>query len=201
VDNKPGGVDLNREADEKRWSSLMASAQLGHEADYQQLLQELSQVILDFLCSRFGNHHFPDDCVQEALIAIHHARHTYDPGRAFRPWMFTIVRHKAIDMFRQHRSRNSTLDQFRVEQQVALQGSELSANPEALAGGSVLESLKEQHREVLVLTKVLGFSVAETAGQLGISQGAVKVRVHRAVGKLRKLLEQDDIESSITASR
>jgi RNA polymerase sigma-70 factor (ECF subfamily) len=194
-------VVLNREADEKRWSALMVSAQQGHRSDYQQLLRELTDAIHRFLCSRFGNHHFVEDCVQEALIAIHNARHTYDPKRAFRPWMFTIVRHKAIDMFRQHRTRKSTLDQFRTEQHVAFQGRDPSEAVEDIAGGSVLDRLHGQHREVLILTKIIGLSIAETARQLGISQGAVKVRVHRAVRTLGQLLEQDENEKGFTASR
>ncbi len=75
----------------------MVNAQAGNESDYRQLLKELAIVIQKFLRSRFGDHHFIEDWVQEALIAVHQARHTYDPQRPFRPWLFAIVRHKAID--------------------------------------------------------------------------------------------------------
>ena len=85
-----------QESDEHRWSVLMVNAQSGNESDYRQLLKELAIVIHKFLRRRFGNHHFIEDCVQEALIAVHQARHTYDPQRPFRPWLFAIVRHKAV---------------------------------------------------------------------------------------------------------
>ena len=57
----------------------------------------------------------------------------------------------------------------------------------------MLDSLSEQHREVLVLTKIIGFSVAETAEKLSISESLVKVRVHRAINKLKKMMEADQL--------
>jgi DNA-directed RNA polymerase specialized sigma24 family protein len=46
---------------------------------------------------------------------------------------------------------------------------------------------------VLVLTKVIGYSIAETAEKLGISESAVKVRVHRAIRRLQQSLARDEL--------
>lgn len=180
-----------RESDEHRWSLLMVSAQRGNESDYRLLLKELAEVTNKFLRSRFGNYHFIEDCVQESLIAIHQARHTYDPKRPFRPWFLAIVRNKAIDFLRKQRTRVSAHDHFQREQEVLSQPSSQSVSPSEITEAPMLESLSAQHREVLILTKIIGFSVAETAVKLGISESAVKVRVHRAVRKLRLQLERD----------
>lgn len=185
------GYSRMQQHDEQRWSSLMVSAQAGSERDYRQLLDELAGVIHNFLRSRFGSRHFIEDCVQEVLIAIHQARHTYDPARPFRPWLFAIVRNKAIDFFRRQRTRERALHQFQTEQEILSQPGGQAPSRSEIADGSLLESLSEQHKEVLVLTKIIGFSVAETADRLGISQGAVKVRVYRAIRKLRQLLEEE----------
>ena len=180
-----------RESDESRWSALMVSAQAGNQDDYRALLQELGDVVHRFLCSRFGRHHFIEDCVQEALMAVHNARHTYDPRRPFRPWLFTIVRHKTIDILRKQRTRQNASDQYTREQQVLSQTAETHDAGNAMAADGLLEQLPEQHREILVLTKIIGYSIAETAGKLGISQSAAKVRVHRAIHKLRQLMEDE----------
>ena len=76
--------------DEARWSSLMASAQSGDGIAYRQLLDELSTLVERYLRSRLGSHEFLEDCVQEVLLAVHQARHTYDQRRAFRPWLSDI---------------------------------------------------------------------------------------------------------------
>lgn len=186
-------ITLQHQGDEQRWSELMASAQAGNESDYRQLLTELKDVIYSFLRSRFGNHHFTEDCVQETLIAIHQARHTYDQRRSFRPWLFAIVRNKAIDTLRKQRSRQKITSQYKREQEILCQASRQNEAEGEIIKGRLLESLSVQHREVLVLTKIIGFSIAEAAEKLGISESLVKVRVHRAIGKLRQIIEADKL--------
>ncbi len=171
----------------------MISAQAGNEIDYRQLLTELTDVIYNFLRSRFGNHHFIEDCVQETLIAIHEARHTYDHHRPFRPWLFAIVRHKAIDTLRKQNTRQKITGQYRGEQEILSQANLQNEVESEMIRGRLLDSLSAEHRDVLVLTKIIGFSVAETAKKLDISNSLVKVRVHRAIRKLNRLMEADKL--------
>lgn len=171
----------------------MANAQAGDESDYRQLLKELANVIQKFLRSRFGDHHFIEDCVQEALIAVHQARHTYDAQRPFRPWLFAIVRHKAIDTLRKRRTREKVVDHYKSEQEILFQADDQTSSDVEFSEGRLLASLSPQHREVLVLTKIMGYSIAETAEKLGISESAVKVRVHRAIRRLQRSLARDEL--------
>jgi RNA polymerase sigma-70 factor (ECF subfamily) len=198
--NRPGfeeaathDTSLKHKRDEQRWSELMASAQAGNEPDYRQLLTELTEVIHSFLCSRFGHHNLTEDCVQETLIAIHMARHTYDQSRQFRPWLFAIVRHKAIDTLRKHRAQQKVTTQYEQDQDILSQASYQNEAESEIMKGSLLASLPVEHREVLVLTKIIGLSVVEVAEKLAISESLVKVRVHRAIGKLRKMMETDQL--------
>ena len=55
----------------------------------------------------------------------------------------------------------------------------------------MLDSLSPQQREALTLTKINGLTIAEAATQLSISESALKVRVHRAIARLRRLVEAD----------
>ena len=181
-----------RESDEQRWSALMLSAQSGNESDYRQLLGELAEAVKRFLRSRFGNQPLIEDCVQEALIAVHQARHTYNPKRPFRPWLFAIVRNRTIDTLRRQQQRKNVADQYVREQEVLAQSNGQAGYSDAIAEGELFRALSSQHREVLILTKIIGFSIAETAERLDISESAVKVRVHRAVGKLRKLMKEEE---------
>jgi RNA polymerase sigma-70 factor (ECF subfamily) len=180
-----------RESDENRWSALMVSAQSGNQPHYRQLLGELTIVIQKFLCARFGDHPSTEDMVQESLMAIHQARHTYDPKRPFRAWMFAIVRHKAIDVLRREKARVNTLDTYGTEQAVLSQADGQNEFKGEIADGRLFASLSPKYKEVLILTKIQGHSVAETADRLGISESAVKVRVHRAIRKLQQSLARD----------
>ena len=189
----PESVEDNSDREERRWAALMVCAQSGVEADYQELLQELSVVIHRYLCSRFGRHHFIEDCVQDVLIAIHQARHTYDSKRLFRPWLFAIVRHKAIDTLRHHNRYKSALEQQQNESELNAPANNSEQLEQDLDEGRLLNGLPPKYREVITLTKIVGLSTAETASQLSISSSAVKVRVHRAISSLRRQMEADTL--------
>lgn len=181
-----------RPNDEVRWSTWMVEAQQGDQESYRKLLTSLANAITAYLRVKFGNIDFLEDCVQECLLAIHQGRHTYQCSKPFRPWMFAVVRHKAIDMLR-HRARrpqgesmdddSNHLENSRV---VPDQSEELMVREEFFIG------LPNHFREALVLTRVIGLSVREAADHTGVTEAAMKVRVHRALKALRKLLDEVD---------
>ncbi|MEM6581885.1 MAG: sigma-70 family RNA polymerase sigma factor [Pseudomonadota bacterium] len=181
--------DDDSTSDEIRWAKLMVSAQAGNEHDYRSLLTEISRATKHYLLSRFGAQHFIDDCVQDTLIAVHQARHTYDSRRRFRPWLFAIVRHKAIDTLRKQRSQRDLAEHQEALMQEAQRDTIDLDN--SVAQGQLLDGLSPQHKEVLTLTKFIGLSNAEAAAKLRISESAVKVRVHRAIGSLTRLMEAE----------
>lgn len=174
--------------DDRRWSSLMASAQSGNEEDYRQLLGELSELVSRYLNSRLGGYDFVEDCVQEVLIAVHEARHTYDARRPFRPWLFAIVRYKSTDAIRRAEVRGRYFSPEDSAQEPATSGPD-----EELVGGRLIEGLPSSLRDPLTLTKIVGLSTAEAASRLQLSESALKVRVHRAVKRLRKMMEFDEL--------
>ncbi len=168
-------------ADETRWSAWMVAAQRGDRHCYARLLAELAEVIRAYLRRRFATAEFVDDCVQECLIAVHEARRTYDGHRPFRPWLFAIVRHKTIDMLRSSRSYRRALERA---------GHAAPHEPPVARGDAddLLATLEPRHRDALVSTKLLGLSMREAAKRAGISEGAMKVRVHRALNAAKKQL-------------
>ena len=174
--------------DELRWSSLMVSAQAGNESDYRQLLGELSELVSRYLRSRLGGYDFVEDCVQDVLVAVHEARHTYDGRRPFRPWLFAIVRHKSTDAIRRAEVRGRYFGPEGSGTEPVISGPD-----EALQTGRLLAQLPENLRQPLELTKIVGLSTAEAARRLQISESALKVRVHRAVKRLRKWMEIEQL--------
>lgn len=178
-----------RVRDEAQWSSWMVAAQRGDEVAYGQLLNALGDVVAAYLRSRFGPLNFLEDCVQESLLAIHQARHTYDGNRPFRPWMFTIVRHKVIDYLRSRNRHSDVLSLDDDDQQGGGHMASDAAADELLAPSAVFGALSPTYREALILTKILGLSAREASRKLKISEAAMKVRVHRALQALREQLE------------
>ena len=172
--------------DEQRWSSDMADAQRGDKRRYERLLRELADVIERYVTRRFGALTFTEDCVQECLLAIHHARHTYDPSRPFRPWLFAIVRNRTIDMLRKsYAGERVPTEPF--DAQTAVQ----SVDETGTDTGEILGRLSPKFRNALMLTKVFGYSVHEAAEHAGISETAMKSRVSRAIRAAESLLNEE----------
>jgi RNA polymerase sigma-70 factor (ECF subfamily) len=172
-------------ADERRWSEYMAAAHRGDSRLYERLLRELASVIAAYVRSRFGTLFYTEDCVQECLIAIHNARHTYDPTRPFRPWLFAIVRNKTVDLLRRSYTSN------RVREAPADPHAVAPDPPAELEAGEILAGLKPEFRNALTLTKIIGYSINEAAQRSGISETAMKSRVSRAIRAAELLLREE----------
>ena len=175
-------------ADEKRWAAWMALAHRGDQGAYTRLLSELGTAIETYIRVRFGALDCLEDCVQECLLAVHRARHTYDSTRAFRPWLFTLVRHRTIDVLRRVRDAagRSGADAPDV-------GSDPRELQRRLDGVKVLEGLTPDHREAIALTQYAGYTTAEAAAWLGISESALKARLRRGLLAIRKVLEAEGL--------
>ena len=179
--------------DEHEWSEWMLLAQAGDAHAYNRLLTSLSQAITGYVFHRFGSVEFADDCVQESLIAVHEARHTFLPGRPIRPWVFAIVRNRAIDMLRrqQRRQRVFPVDLDDADAMIAHVPEDGNSDEQRELAGHVLATLPPQQKQALVFTKLMGLSITDAASRAGISAGAMKVRVHRATRAAIRVLEAD----------
>ena len=130
-----------------------------------------------------------EDCVQECLIAIHKARHTYDPGRPFRPWMFTLVRHRMIDLLRK---RNCRIQTAAGSEHAELDLGDPDHILRLIDGVRVLESLQPDYREAVTLTKYAGMTTLEASRWLGISESAIKARLRRGLSAIQRQLETEE---------
>src|SRR5690348_4116946 len=79
-----------------RWAALMRAAQAGDGAAYAALLRDCLPLIRSVVAGAGVPATAVDDVVQDVLLTVHRARHTYDPGRPFSPWLRTIAQRRAI---------------------------------------------------------------------------------------------------------
>jgi RNA polymerase sigma-70 factor (ECF subfamily) len=162
----------------------MARAQDGDRDGYRELLDDLIPMLRAFLRRRVTNATDVDDVVQDVLLAVHRARHTYDPARPFEPWLFAIARHVAIDHVRRRLARSSW--EVTAAELPDAPG-EVDA-PVAPRLDAALGRLPRTQREAFEMLKLEGLSVEAAAERAGTTPGALKVRAHRAYRALRSLL-------------
>ena len=177
------------------WPHLMEKAQQGDSAAYRQLLIEITPAIKRFLRARYFSPDHIEDISQEILLAIHGARHTFRPEQPFANWMYGIARHKMIDYLRRQVRQNA--NEISDDELVTFLADETNNPEDALSGKDLhmaLEQLSDKQRRILLLTKVEGFSMAEVATKMRMSETAVKVTAHRGYKKLKEILIADGYE-------
>jgi len=122
-----------------------------------------------------------EDLVQEVLLTIHLKRGTWDQSRPIGPWVAAITRNKLIDVLRR-RGRYITVP---IENFVdSLQAEDQSPELPAREIDSLLARLRPQQREIVRSISLNGSSIRETAYRLQMTEGAVRVTLHRALKAL-----------------
>lgn len=163
----------------------MSAAQRGDSRAYRDLLGEVRIWLMRYYSRRLPPEHV-DDVVQEALIAVHHKRHTYDPQRPFKPWLTAVARYKWIDRLRSiGRDRSVELSEELAEGDHA----DVAVNVSALE--DLLARLKPGQREAIRLVKLEGFSVEEAARRTGQSPSLIKVNIHRGLARLAAIVQEE----------
>lgn len=172
----------------EHWQDLAAKAQKGDAAAYRKLLSELVPVIRRTIIRSLPNPQVADDVVQEVLISVHKALHTYDIRRPFMPWVQSIINFRKTDYLRQHYAARDNI-------KVSLDDPD---TPDYLITRShdgtvkdiedAFEALPAKQKKVVELMKIKGYSAEEVSEKTGMSVSAVKVSAHRALQKIREKL-------------
>jgi RNA polymerase sigma factor (sigma-70 family) len=170
---------------ENDWAVWMRAAMTGDAGAYRQLLVSLAphiRAVARFRCRSLGAPEDEvEDLVQEVLLTIHLKRGTWDQSRPIGPWVAAITRNRLIDILRQ-RGRHVTvpIEDFVDSLQAEDQAPELSAREI----DSLLARLTPQQREIVRSISLNGSSIRETADRLQMTEGAVRVTLHRALKAL-----------------
>lgn len=174
---------------ETELKAMMLAGLGGDAAVYRQLLDRLSRHLRAYFGARLSRAGRPatdsEDLVQEALLAIHTHRGTYDPSEPFTPWVHAIARYKLIDHLRRSRTSGAQLSLEDSEALVA-ENDDRSGTESALDLNKLLGQLPDKVQRSIRCVKIEGLSVAEAARRLGISESAVKVNVHRGLKALSR---------------
>jgi RNA polymerase sigma-70 factor (ECF subfamily) len=162
----------------------MAEAQRGDAGAYGALLDDIGPVLMSFLRRRVRDAEEVQDVYQDIFMAVHRARHTYQPTRPLEPWLFAIARRVMTDHQRRRLSRHArealvdTLPEVSVE-------SDAHLKPQL---EQAIRGLSPDQRRALELLRLEGLPVEAAARRAGTSVGALKVRAHRAYKMIRQLL-------------
>lgn len=128
-----------------------------------------------------------EDVVQEVLLSVHLKRHSWDPERPIRPWLFAIARYKIVDAFRKRKAPiHLPIDD--LSDILADHNADTPLADRDLA--HLLGSLDQRSETLLREVALDGQSIEDTADKMGLTPGAVRTGLHRARKRLAALLNE-----------
>jgi len=171
------------------YETLMRLSLTGDPRAYSLLLQKTSRLLRPFLAKRLSFNNEVDDLLQEILMSIHKARHTYDGNRPYKPWAYAIAKFRLQDFLRAHYSDQlrHAIDFDDLEEILPEYVTESGLSYESIS--AEVQKLPEKQATILQLIHQEGYTSKEVAEKIGMNESAVKVAAHRAYKVLRKKLE------------
>lgn len=187
----------------------------GDDAALGEVYDLASPAVFSFLKGLCRDAQRAEDLTQETFLRIHRARGLFRPGSPVLPWAYTIARRLFLDDVRARRGEkvvaggagtgSAAGGRDRAAGAPGPDGGEAARALETASGGpsaedlfadqelsraldEALAQLPEAQASAFRLLKGEGLSVAEVAGIMGTTKGAVKLRAHRAYQTLRSLL-------------
>jgi RNA polymerase sigma-70 factor (ECF subfamily) len=123
-----------------------------------------------------------DDLVQETFLRVLRFARSFERRARFTTWLYRITRNVCLDHIAQER-RRSALEPEPVAPSVA-------NDPRFAVLEQALSRMPPALREALVLSRFHDLPYDELASVLGCSEGAARVRVHRALNELKRLVQE-----------
>jgi RNA polymerase sigma-70 factor (ECF subfamily) len=180
---------------------LVAQLQRGDDAAYESLVRQQGGAMLAVARRMLRNDDDAREAVQDAFLQAFRAIQHFREEARLSTWLHRIVVNTALMRLRSASRRpevaiDDLLPAFDAEGHHAEHVGPLPLSVESVLESAetraevrrCVEQLPEQYRAVIVLRDLQELSTAETANLLGVSENAVKIRLHRAHQALRTLL-------------
>jgi RNA polymerase sigma-70 factor (ECF subfamily) len=171
------------------WGSLLALANTGDSRAYATFLRTITPVLRGVVRAKGGGlgEAVCEDVLQEVLLAVHLKRHTWQEGAPVRPWLYAIARYKVVDAFRARGGRV----EVPIEDFDEVFAAEAGPDPtEAADMAKMIGLLDDRSGRIVRMIGIDGASTAEAGQALNMTEGAVRVALHRAFKTLASLRER-----------
>lgn len=172
---------------------LMVRVRAGDVQAFTELYERHRAALFTFLSRLTGDRQLGEDLLQETFVRLYRSRGTYEGTGRFRAFLFTIARRLVID-WRRRQSATWREDPEALGTLEAPERAEDRAEARDLAERleAALRRLPASQREIVLLSRYAALSTDEIAQLTGLTPGAVRVALHRALRRLRELIAPDD---------
>ncbi len=165
---------------------LMIAVREGDSDSLGQLFDRHHRKLYNYFLKHVGNCPASEDLVQDVFLRIMKYRRTYaDPEGGFEVWLYTIARNARFDYYRRKAPHSLPVEELDgIEDRAPGPDAALETSDEIGLLRQALDSLSEGDREVIIMSRYQGMKYREIGMVIGCTEGAVKVRMFRALKQL-----------------
>lgn len=168
-------------------------AQAGNKSAFSRLVEAYQRPVYNLTYRILGNPEEAEDAAQETFLRAYARLDQYDEGHKFSTWIFSIANHHCIDRLRKRRTKQVSIDDNPVLQNLQ----EETAQPEenildqelAAELQGLLNQLESDYRTPLILRYWEDYSYEDIAAAMGLTVSAVKSRLFRARKQIADLYQ------------
>ncbi|MFL7867455.1 MAG: RNA polymerase sigma factor [Anaerolineales bacterium] len=169
-------IRLARQGDQTAWEALMSA--------HQEPVFRLAYLLL-------GDPDEAEDIAQETFLRAYKALDGFDTERPLRPWLLRIASNLAHNRHRSIGRYLGALTRFARQDPDRIKPTTIQPEDNSQALWQAVRKMAKPFQEVIYLRYFLDMSESEMVDTLEVPAGTVKSRLHRALSKLRKIIERD----------
>lgn len=174
---------MNKQEQQIYTELLVIRCQQGEKEAFGLIVELWQKALLIFALRYLDQETDARDAVQETWISVIKGLNKLQNPSLFVSWLFRILTNKCVDRIRKKQTKERLLKNANVKPE----SSEISNESESLS--QAIQRLSDEHKILIVLRFGQGLQIGQIAAMLNIAEGTVKSRLHRALTRLREILE------------
>ncbi|MCX7748555.1 MAG: sigma-70 family RNA polymerase sigma factor [Clostridia bacterium] len=181
---------------------LLIKAKNGDIEAFEKLIGEYQKKVFNIAFRMVGNHDDASEIAQEVFLKVYKSLKSFKEEASFSTWIYRITTNVCLDELRKKKNKKV----ISLDEEIKAQDGEMkrqvvddSPTPEMAVEGKIIRKavsdsikmLSEEHRIVIVMRDIQGFSYEEIAKVLKCPEGTIKSRINRARQSLREILKNN----------
>ncbi len=171
-------------------NALMLKVKSGEVDKLGLLYERYKKMLLGFFFKMNHDLEASEDLVQNVFVRILKYKHTFTGSGKFSTWMYHLARNMYYDQYRKNKKESKNVGVDSVSYKLADDNSieiQIDDNEQQLQLKRALQELHPEKRELLILSRYQDMKYQEIAEVTGMSEGAVRVKIHRTLKELKEI--------------
>jgi RNA polymerase sigma-70 factor (ECF subfamily) len=174
--------------------SLVLRLRKGETAAGEVLVERYYQPLMRYLQRLAGNDHVAEELHQQTWLSVLDHLDRFDPSSTsggFKAWLFRIATNKANDLWRSRGRERAAKEGLKLvtDEEAPAAGQRIEGSEQEQKLRQAIEQLPESQRQVLLLRYYSGMKFVDIAEMLGCPLNTALGRMHKAMLKLKQLME------------